>query len=164
MVAIQHLEIVEIMSKGRELMKKGIVAMSVVGLGAGVIYAMEASRRGRNKDVTAHGEKVTEAVPQSGAGTGVGAARAKMEPDNASVSDQDVTSAIDDHGTDQSEAAQILQNIRDNAFDSSNEKLALALGRSADEIEQFIRGDATIDGDVLMKARSLAMHRGVDDV
>jgi hypothetical protein len=67
---------------------------------------------------------------------------------------------IDDRGTDQSEALQILTAIRDGAFDSSNEKLALALGRPTEEIEEWIRGEGTIDGDVVQKARALAIERG----
>jgi hypothetical protein len=51
--------------------------------------------------------------------------------------------------------------IRDEAFDSSDEKLALALGRPVDEIHAWKRGEQTIDSDVLMKARALALGRGV---
>lgn len=67
---------------------------------------------------------------------------------------------IDDRGTDQSEALQILTSIRDAAFDSSNEELALALGRPTEEIEEWFGGVGTIDGDVLQKARGLAIERG----
>jgi hypothetical protein len=66
----------------------------------------------------------------------------------------------DDRGTDQSEAAD-LGVYRDNAFDASNENLALALGRPTEEIEQWTRGSGSIDGDVVIKARALAMQRGV---
>ena len=69
---------------------------------------------------------------------------------------------IDDQGTDQETAAAILTSIRDEAFDSSDEKLALALGRPAEEITSWIDGSETIDGDVLLKARTLAMERGVE--
>jgi hypothetical protein len=69
---------------------------------------------------------------------------------------------IDDRGTDQSEASQILKNIRDAAFDSSNEKLALALGRPPEEIEEWIGGAGTIDGDAVLKARALASERGLE--
>ena len=68
---------------------------------------------------------------------------------------------IDDLGTDQDEALQILTSIRDGAFDSSNEKLALALGRTTGEIEEWLDGVGTIDGDVMQKARALAIERGV---
>ncbi len=69
---------------------------------------------------------------------------------------------LDDRGTDQSEASEILQRLRDEAFDSSDEKLALALGRPKDEISEWIKGSGTIDGDVLLKARALAKERGVE--
>ena len=63
--------------------------------------------------------------------------------------------------TDQNEAAQILTKIKDEAFDSSDEKLALALGRPVDEIQAWTRSELTIDSDVLMKARALALERGL---
>jgi hypothetical protein len=65
-----------------------------------------------------------------------------------------------DRGTDQSEALQILASIRDGAFDSSNESLALALGRPTEEIAEWMGGAGTIDGDVVQKARALAIERG----
>jgi hypothetical protein len=40
--------------------------------------------------------------------------------------------------------------------------LALALGRPTEEIEEWTRGDGIIDGDVVMKARGLAMERGIE--
>lgn len=68
---------------------------------------------------------------------------------------------VDDQGTSQDEAAQILRNLRDRGFDASDEKLALALGRTAEEIHAFNSGLEVIDDDVIMKARGLAMHRGI---
>lgn len=64
--------------------------------------------------------------------------------------------------TDNSEAANILKRIRDAAFESSDEKLALALGRPTEEIETWTTGSGVIDGDVVMKARQLAVQRGVE--
>ena len=69
---------------------------------------------------------------------------------------------VDDRGSDQFDALRILRNLRDRAFESSNEKLALALGRPADEIEKLSRGAGTIDDDVVMKARGIAKERGVE--
>ena len=69
---------------------------------------------------------------------------------------------LDDRGTDQSEASQILKTLRDGAFESSDEKLALALGRPTEMIEEWTRGAGTIDGDVLLKARALAIQRGLE--
>jgi hypothetical protein len=69
---------------------------------------------------------------------------------------------VDNRGTDQTAAAQILRSLRDQAFDSSDEKLALALGRSTEEIETWTRGAGIIDDDVIMKARGIAIQRGVE--
>jgi hypothetical protein len=68
---------------------------------------------------------------------------------------------IDDRGTEQNEAVQILTKIKDEGFDSSDEKLALALGRPVEEIQAWTRGEQTIDSDVLMKARALGLERGL---
>ena len=59
---------------------------------------------------------------------------------------------IDDLGTNQAEASHILQEIRDAAFDASDEKLALALGRPTEEIEEWTSGAGLIDGDVATSA------------
>ena len=86
---------------------------------------------------------------------------ASMAPiKDGAVANLDNEPKIDDRGTDQSEALQILISIRDGAFDSSNEKLALALGRPTEEIEEWIGGAGTIDGDVVQKTRALAIERG----
>ena len=69
---------------------------------------------------------------------------------------------LDDRGTVATDAIEVLRQLRDKAFDSSNEKLAVALGRPVAEIDEWLDGAATIDGDVLMKARSLANERGLD--
>jgi hypothetical protein len=68
---------------------------------------------------------------------------------------------VDDRGTTQREAAKILLNLRNRGFEASDEKFALALGHSAAEIEAFYSGREVIDDDLIMKARSLAIHRGV---
>jgi hypothetical protein len=56
---------------------------------------------------------------------------------------------------------QILRTLRDRAFDASDEKLAVALGRPVQEVAEWNAGEALIDDDVVMKARGIAMHRGV---
>jgi hypothetical protein len=68
---------------------------------------------------------------------------------------------VDDRGTDQEQAARILRNLRDRAFQASDERLALALGRPTEEIAAWNMGQEVIDDDVVMKARGIAMHRGV---
>jgi hypothetical protein len=68
---------------------------------------------------------------------------------------------VDDQGTTQEEAAMILRNLRDRGFESSDEKVAVALGRTSDEIHMLCSGLEPIDDDVIMKARGIAMHRGI---
>ncbi len=68
---------------------------------------------------------------------------------------------VDDRGTGQEKAAQILRKLRDRAFEASDEKLAVALGRPIEEVTAWNAGLEVIDDDVVMKARGIAMHRGV---
>jgi hypothetical protein len=68
---------------------------------------------------------------------------------------------VDDRGTRQDEAARILRNLRDRAFQASDERLALALGRPAEEVAAWYTGKEVIDDDVVMKARGIAMNRGI---
>ena len=68
---------------------------------------------------------------------------------------------VDDRGTGQEKAARMLRNLRDRAFESSDEKLALALGRPTEEVAGWNAGMKLIDDDVVMKARGIAMNRGI---
>jgi hypothetical protein len=68
---------------------------------------------------------------------------------------------VDDRGTGQEKAARMLLKLRDRAFDASDEKLAIALGRPVEEISGWSAGHELIDDDVIMKVRGIAMHRGV---
>ncbi|MDQ2920625.1 MAG: hypothetical protein M3R52_03265 [Acidobacteriota bacterium] len=68
---------------------------------------------------------------------------------------------VDDRATGQEKAAQILRKLRDRAFEASDEKLAIALGRPMEEIAAWNASQQVIDDDVVMKARGIAMHRGV---
>jgi hypothetical protein len=69
---------------------------------------------------------------------------------------------VDDRGTNQTEGRAILKKLRDAAFDSSDEKLAVALGRPLEEVEAWTGGVEPVDDDVIMKARGIALQRGVD--
>jgi hypothetical protein len=69
---------------------------------------------------------------------------------------------VDSKGSDRSDAANILRNLRDRAFDSSDEKLALALGRPTEEIEAWAAGSEIIDDDAVIKARGIALERGIE--
>ena len=55
----------------------------------------------------------------------------------------------------------MILNLRDRAFEASDEKLAVALGRPVEEIVGWNAGQKLIDDDVVMKVRGIAMHRGV---
>jgi plasmid maintenance system antidote protein VapI len=68
---------------------------------------------------------------------------------------------VDDKGTGQEEAKHMLEALRDQGFESDNEKLAKALGRSIEQIDAMIKGTETIDDDVVMKARGIALNRGI---
>lgn len=69
--------------------------------------------------------------------------------------------AVDDRGTTQSEGRAILKKLRDEGFDSSDEKLAVALGRPIEEVEAWTGGSEPVDDDVIMKARGIAKERGL---
>ena len=69
---------------------------------------------------------------------------------------------VDDKGTDQHKAQAMLQTLRDQGFDADNDKLAVALGRTVEQVEAMISGADTIDDDVIMKAKGIALHRGVE--
>jgi len=69
---------------------------------------------------------------------------------------------VDDKGASQSDAIHILKLLRDQAFESSDEKLALALGRPTEEVEAWSDGSAPVDEDALMKARGIAIQRGIE--
>jgi plasmid maintenance system antidote protein VapI len=69
---------------------------------------------------------------------------------------------VDDKGTDQQEAQAMLQTLRDQGFETDNHKLAIALGRTVEQVEAMISGAETIDDDVIMKAKGIALHRGIE--
>ena len=71
---------------------------------------------------------------------------------------------VDDKGTDQEDARKMLTALRDRGFEGDNEKLALALGRSAEQIQGLLDGAKTIDDDVVMKAKGIALNRGIGGV
>ena len=119
-------------------MRKSIATLAALGIGAGSFYLLNRDRPDRNKS------------------------NEKQDGKGKLLSQTSDAQAIDDQGTEQSEAANILKRIRDAAFGSSDTKLALALGRPAEEIETWTSGSGEIDGDVVMKARRLAVERGVD--
>jgi hypothetical protein len=70
--------------------------------------------------------------------------------------------AVDDRGTNQSEGRALIKRLRDEGFDQSDEKLAVALGRPIEEIEAWTSGNEPVDDDVVMKARGIAKERGIE--
>jgi plasmid maintenance system antidote protein VapI len=69
---------------------------------------------------------------------------------------------VDDRGSNQEEAQHMLEALRDQGFDSDNERLAKALGRTIEQVDAMIKGAETIDDDVVMKARGIALNRGIE--
>lgn len=70
--------------------------------------------------------------------------------------------AVDDRGTNQTEGRALLKRLRDNGFEASDEKLAVALGRPIEEVEAWTGGGEPVDDDVVMKARGIAKERGIE--
>jgi len=92
----------------------------------------------------------------------------RMQNDNTSANNQNVAAtdkhgevSLDDAGTTNEMAVEIIRTLRDRAFDGSDEKLALALGRPAAEIRAWLDDSLPVDSDGLIKARGLADQRSV---
>src|SRR5690349_16194795 len=151
-------------------MKKKIILLSALGAAGGLLYALESQYK-RNKSSSADSEREKEGISGNAQSEGAkqngsrqtkpAASMSKIENGETSIGDAG-ENVIDDQGTDQSEASQILRHIRDHAFEANDEKLALALGRPTEEIEEWTSGRGLIDGDVILKARTLAMQRGFE--
>ena len=153
-------------------MKKKVALIGVLGAAGGLIYALESQRRHNpaGKDTgTDHRSSLSENTSETGS-SGAKRDNNRSEPaasmsrieNGRPVIGEETDHVIDDHGTHQGEASEILRSIRDKAFEESDEKLALALGRPTEEISEWTGGNASVDGDVLMKARTLAMQRGFE--
>ena len=70
--------------------------------------------------------------------------------------------ALDDRGTDNAAGLALLKRLRDEGFDSDDEKLVVALGRPAEEIAAWMRGEGQLDDDIVMKVRGIAQERGIE--
>ena len=68
---------------------------------------------------------------------------------------------VDDKGTDQEQAKRMLAALRDRGFEGDNEMFATALGRSIEQVQGWLDGTETIDDDVVMKAKGIALNRGI---
>ena len=69
--------------------------------------------------------------------------------------------AVDDRGTSPEAGRELLRRLRDQGFQASDEKLAVALGRPVEEVTAFIEGNEPVDDDLVMKVRGIAQQRGV---
>ena len=84
------------------------------------------------------------------------------EQNTGEAAEKQSEQAVDDRGTNQTEGRAILKRLRDNGFDSSDEKLAVALGRPLEEVQAWTGGSEPVDDDVIMKARGIAKERGIE--
>lgn len=69
---------------------------------------------------------------------------------------------VDDNGTTQDEARELLAVFCRDGFDDDLDEAALALGRPLQELEDFLNGDEEIDDDLVMKVRGIALTRGIE--
>jgi hypothetical protein len=69
---------------------------------------------------------------------------------------------VDDKGTDQMDARAIVRNLCDRAFGGDAGKLSVALGRSTEHVQAVLGGSEPADDDLVMKARGIAINRGVE--
>lgn len=79
-----------------------------------------------------------------------------------SIADAPPAEAVDSQGTDAETARAILRELRDKAFEGSDEKFGVALGRPTAEVTALMNGNERVDDDVVMKARGIAQQRGVE--
>ena len=72
--------------------------------------------------------------------------------------------AVDDRGTGEAGGRDILRQLRDEGFESDDEKLAVALGRPVEVVQGWTAGgdDEPVDDDIIMKARGIAKERGIE--
>ena len=84
------------------------------------------------------------------------------EQNTGQATEKQSEQAVDDRGTSQTEGRALLKRLRDQGFDSSDEKLSIALGRPIEEVEAWTGGAEPVDDDVIMKARGIAKERGIE--
>jgi len=66
---------------------------------------------------------------------------------------------VDDQGTGQGDAREMLREFCDSGFEGDEEKAGLALGRPVSEIREMLDGQTEIDDDLAMKMRGIAKER-----
>ncbi|MGI8467354.1 MAG: hypothetical protein ACR2N3_02770 [Pyrinomonadaceae bacterium] len=68
---------------------------------------------------------------------------------------------LDDKQTTRKQAHSLLETLRADGFSGDTQKLALALGRDENELNEMLDGKADIDEDLLMKIRGIAEQRNL---
>lgn len=84
------------------------------------------------------------------------------ETDDMTTGEGQGEQALDDRGTDITGGIALLRRLRDQGFDSDDEKLSVVLGRPADEVTGWMEGREAPDDDIIMKARGIAQERGIE--
>jgi plasmid maintenance system antidote protein VapI len=69
---------------------------------------------------------------------------------------------VDDRGTTQEKALEMLHALREDGFDGDVQKLAVVLGRDEEELNEMLDGEAEIDDDLVMKMRGIAQARDIE--
>ena len=69
---------------------------------------------------------------------------------------------VDDQGTDQQGAREMLRNFCDRGFDRDIGAAALVLGRPEDELKQIMDAQFFVDDDLAMKIKGIAQERNID--
>jgi hypothetical protein len=70
---------------------------------------------------------------------------------------------FDDQGTTAGSATQMLQRLLNEGFERDVKLLAIALGRSQEEVEHALSGNAeAFDDDLMMKMKGIAKERGIE--
>jgi hypothetical protein len=69
---------------------------------------------------------------------------------------------VDDDGTGQEEASDMLRAFCERGFAGDTDQAAVALGRDPGDVREMAAGGAEIDDDLVMKMRGIARERGID--
>ena len=60
------------------------------------------------------------------------------------------------------QGVELLRRLRDEGFESSDEKFAVAMGRPVEEVTAWMEGREEPDEDAIMKAGGIAQERGIE--
>jgi hypothetical protein len=73
------------------------------------------------------------------------------------------TGKLDSDGTTAAAAAQMMQKLLNEGFERDVKLLAISLGRSQEEVEHALSGNAeAFDDDLVIKMRGIAKERGIE--